>query len=409
MKKMNKYGLLIIMSFTLFQSCSVKDKEEKEQQQSKQIASPAAEKSGEPNLIPGADGNLYLSWIEKKNETAILKFSMWEDSKWSTPETITQGNDWFVNWADYPALAVNKSGDKIAHYLQMSDTGSYTYDIKVVAKKSNDNKWSAPIKLHKDSVNAEHGFVSMLPMEDGSFFLAWLDGRNTVSTETEEHGHDGHGSGGAMTIRTATLSTSLDMSNETELDGRVCDCCQTSATITDKGPVVSYRDRSEEEIRDMSIVRLVNGTWTAPKTIHNDEWNIKGCPVNGPRLVADESNVAVAWFTAAGGVSKVNLAFSHNSGETFSKPIQLNQGKPIGRVAIDMIDSETIFVSWMEGSDVVAAKVANDGNILKRYKLTSSSDSRSSGFPQIALLGDEIMIAWTDSEEKKVKTELISL
>lgn len=405
MRNINKFTLLIVASFALFQSCSVKEAEK--QQQSKQIESPAAEKSEEPNLIAGADGNLYLSWVEKNDQTAILKFSKWEDSKWSSPEIITQGNDWFVNWADYPALAVNKSGDKIAHYLQMSDTGSYTYDIKVVSKKSTDTNWSVPVKLHKDSVNAEHGFVTMLSMDDGSFFLTWLDGRYTVSSGAEEH--DRHGNGVAMTIRTATLSADLGMSNEMELDGRVCDCCQTSATITDKGPVVTYRDRSEKEIRDISIVRLVNGSWTAPKTIHNDNWNIAGCPVNGPRMISSKNNVAVAWFTSPDGASKVNLAFSNSSGETFGEPIQLDQGKAIGRVDIDMIDYQTVFVSWMEGSDVLAAKVANDGNILKRYQLTASSDRRSSGFPQVALVGNEIMIAWTDSEEKQVKTASLAL
>jgi hypothetical protein len=407
MRKMNKFALLIMISFTLIQSCAVKDKEEETQQLTKQITSPAAEKSEEPNLIAGADGNLYLSWVERQDENATLKFSKWVDSKWSSPETIAEGDDWFVNWADYPAMAVNKSGDKIAHYLQMSDTGSYTYDVKVVSKKSNDTKWSEPIKLHRDSVNAEHGFVSMLPMDDGNFFLTWLDGRNTMSADAGEH--EGHGGGGAMTIRAATLSTNLDLSNEVELDGRVCDCCQTSATMTDKGPVVTYRDRSEDEIRDMSIVRLVNGSWTSPETINNDHWNIAGCPVNGPRIVARSNNVAVAWFTSPDGVAKVNLAFSNNSGATFAEPIQLDQGKAIGRVDIDMIDAETIFVSWMEGSDVVAAKVDNEGNILKRYQLTASSESRSSGFPQIALIGNEVMLAWTDSDVKKVKTAVLAL
>ncbi len=409
-KKLSKRGLcsrlpiLIFTSFALLQSCSVKE----EQQQSKQVVSPASKNSAEPNLIEGADGNLYLSWVERSDEKAILKYSKWRNTQWSTPEMIAEGNDWFVNWADYPAMAVNKSGDKIAHYLQMSDTGTYTYDIKVVGKKSGASKWSIPIKLHRDSVNAEHGFVTMIPMDDGHFFLAWLDGRNTASMDMEGHDHSDHG-GGAMTVRSAILSSDLEISEEAELDTRVCDCCQTTAAITSNGPVVGYRDRSEDEVRDMFIVRWVNGVWTAPKAIHNDNWLIEGCPVNGPKSVADGSRLAIAWFTAADDTSKVNLALSTNSGETFGKPIRLDEGEPIGRVDIDMIDSETVLVSWMEGSDIVAAQVSNNGNIIKRYQLTSSSDSRSSGFPQIALTGDQIMLAWTDSEEKMVKTKLISL
>lgn len=394
---------LIACAMVVTFSCSTKEKQE----EAIEVVSPAGENSEEPNLIKGGDDNLYLSWIERKDETAVLQYAKWEDSKWSVPEIIAEGNDWFVNWADYPALAVNKEGDKIAHYLQMSDTGTYTYDIKVVGKKSGSTTWSAPMKLHSDSVSAEHGFVSMLPMDDNRFFLSWLDGRNTVSVES--HGHDDHGSADAMTLRSAFLSSDLEISDETELDNRVCDCCQTTAAITVNGPIVAYRDRSEEEIRDMSVVRMVDGQWTAPMTIHNDGWNIAGCPVNGPRSIADQNNLAIAWFTAAEGVAKVNLSFSKDAGETFSAPVQLDQGNGIGRVDIDMIDSETLFVSWMENDNMVGAKVNSSGDILKRYQLATSSKGRSSGFPQIALMGDKVMIAWTDSEEKQVKVKNVKL
>ena len=393
----------IVLGLLATLSCSTKEA----QKEHIQLASPAGENSEEPNLVKGGDGNLYLSWVERRDEKAILQYAKWEDSKWSAPEIIAEGSDWFVNWADYPAMAVNQAGDKIAHYLQMSDSGTYTYDIKVVGKKSGSSVWSVPIKLHGDSVSAEHGFVSMIPLSDNRFFLTWLDGRNTVSAKPQEH--DEHGSGGAMTVRSAFLSSDLEISNENELDNRACDCCQTTAAITANGPIVAYRDRSEEEIRDMSIVRMVDGKWTTPLTIHNDEWNIAGCPVNGPRAIADQNNLAIAWFTAAQGEAKVNLIQSNDSGETFGAVVKLDEGNAIGRVDIDMIDSETLFVSWMENSNMVGAKVSNSGEILQRYQLATSSKGRSSGFPQIALIGDEVMVAWTDSELKQVKVKTLAL
>lgn len=368
------------------------------------IDSPASEGSAEPNLILGANGILYLTWVEQQEDLALLNYSSWEGSQWSSPESIAKGRDWFVNWADYPAMAVNKQGDLIAHYLQMSDTGSYTYDIKVVGKKSTATSWSTPIKLHRDSVKAEHGFVSMLPMDDGQFFLTWLDGRNTMPMEE----HDGHGSGGAMTIRSATLSPDLELSEEIELDSRVCDCCQTTAAITQDGPVVFYRDRSEEEVRDIYKVRKVNDSWTAPEAIYDDHWVIEGCPVNGPKSTVINDHLAVVWFTAAEGQGKVNFAFSNDSGAHFGNPTPLNQEDAIGRVDIEPIDSTTFFVSWMEGSAIKAAIVNSAGEVLKRYELATSSDGRNSGFPQIAVLENQVMIAWTDAEANRVKTKMLT-
>ena len=103
--------------------------------------------------------------------------------------------------------------------------------------------------------------------------------------------------------------------DEAVLDTRVCDCCQTSAAMTAEGPVVVYRDRSEGELRDISIARLRNGEWSEPRTVFRDGWEISGCPVNGPvDRRRSGRRLAVAWFTAANDMSRVKLAFSDDAG-----------------------------------------------------------------------------------------------
>jgi len=44
------------------------------------IISPTGANSEEPNLVKGLDGNLYMSWIEREGELAILKYAKWEKS-----------------------------------------------------------------------------------------------------------------------------------------------------------------------------------------------------------------------------------------------------------------------------------------------------------------------------------------
>ena len=74
--------------------------------------------------------------------------------------------------------------------------------------------------------------------------------------------------------------------------------------------LVAYRDRSDKEIRDTSVVRFANGEWSAPVTVHADDWEINGCPVNGPVVTATGNAAAVAWFTGAGNTPKTLVAFS---------------------------------------------------------------------------------------------------
>ena len=206
-----------------------------------------------------------------------------------------------------------------------------------------------------------------------------------------------------MTIRGAVVDKAGKKLNEWELDNRVCDCCQTSAANTANGPVVVYRDRSEGEIRDMSIVRFVKGQWTEPKTIFADNWKIEGCPVNGPRIAAEGNNLAVVWFSSPEKNAQVNIVFSSDGGATFSDPVRVDEGKAVGRVDVILIDDRTAMVSWMEGSVIKAAKVHANGKKDPSIVIASSSESRSSGFPQMTKTGDQVIFAWTDDSAKKIK------
>lgn len=372
--------------------------------QVKQIASPASDSCAEPFLFTDKNDMIYLSWIEKKGKHSTLYFATLSNDKWSKPQQIAAGDNWFVNWADYPVISSDGNRNLLAHYLEKSDTAKFTYDVKMVSSNDSGKTWSQSKILNEDNVKAEHGFVSIIPYKDG-FFTAWLDGRKTATGG----GEGGHGHHGEMTLRGAMLDMSGNKINEWELDGRICDCCQTSVAITNDGPVVVYRDRSDEEIRDMSIVRYINGQWSVPKTIHGDNWEIKGCPVNGPNISAIGNNLAVAWFSMQDKKGEVKVIFSNNGGETFGKPIRVDDGNTIGRVDVAMIDSASAFVSWLEGGNIKASKVHATGIKEDPILIGSSSDKRSSGFPQMTKADNRLIFAWTDDKEKTIRVGIVML
>lgn len=357
------------------------------------VDSPAVSNSSLPYLIAGDDGNLYMSWIERGDSNQIaFKFSVLEDEGWSAPELIAEGDNWFVNWADYPMMAVDKDGNKIAHYLAKSSIGTYSYDVNLVLKGQDSTGWSQPIIPHKDGTPTEHGFVTILPNNDDSFSLAWLDGRNTGGGDHSDHGH-----GGAMTLRTAVIDLNGKISQETELDGRVCDCCQTSGVMTYNGPVFVYRDRSVDEVRDMAYVSKNDSIWIEPKLVAMDNWNIAGCPVNGPRMDASDSTIVVAWYTAA--LSRPTLKAAFKTGDDFMAPILIDETSPVGRVDVVMIDEQTAAVSWLDGGDKPAIKyrlVNKTGSMSPVYVVADISQERGSGFPQMEYHENSLFFAWTE-------------
>jgi hypothetical protein len=301
---------------------------------------------------------------------------------------ISRGNNWFVNWADFPVLSVDASG-MVAHWLQISAQGTYDYDIRARFYPQDEASWTEAQTIHTDGVSAEHGFVSMLPTNNGNTLITWLDGRET------KHG----GPLGAMTLRAGIFDKSGTNVKEWELDHRVCDCCQTSSAMTEKGPIVVYRDRSAEEVRDIYAIRLVDGVWTAPLPIHNDNWEIAGCPVNGPSVAAVKERVAVAWFTAKDDTPKIQLVVSSDSGQSFSDPIVVESPNTNGRVGTVILESNEIVVSWMDttdGAKIVLSRYDIKGEFLGSTEVASSSASRRSGFPIIEAVGNSVYVTWTD-------------
>ena len=362
------------------------------------IPSPAAPGSAEPNLTVGPDQTVYLSWLEPLDSGFALKFSSLNGERWGPAGTIRTGKDFFVNWADFPSLEVLRGGQLVAHWLQRTGSNTYAYGVRMATSRDRGRTWSAPIRPHVDSSNTEHGFVSLWREGDG-VGAVWLDGR--------KYDKEGHSPSNEMTLMTATFAPNGAVrSREAVLDARVCDCCQTAAAMTSSGPVIVYRDRSPDEIRDMYVVRREdvgpNRTrrWTAPAAVHADGWKVNYCPVNGPAISADGRRVAVAWFTAASDSPRVKLAFSTDAGASFGAPVRVDQGNPAGRVDVAMLRNGDALVSWIERTrgDTAAVRVRRirtDGRADAPVTIASSSAARASGFPRMALTNAHAVFAWT--------------
>jgi len=344
--------------------------------------------SSEPNLTLSVNNEVILSWVEVNDKEAYLRYSKLNGDHWEDAITIAQGNDWFINWADFPSLVSLKDG-MAAHYLAYMGEDKYAYGVKVVTGNK-DNPWSKTFVPHDDNTPTEHGFVSLLPLSVNEFMIIWLDGRKYAASDTTQPKE--------MTLRSAIYTLDGEKLSEQIIDERTCDCCQTNAILTSKGPVVVYRDRSGMEIRDIYLSRFESGSWTTPHPVHSDEWQIPGCPVNGPAIVSADSALAVSWFTAAKNIPRVYLAFSHDEGTSFEEPIQVDKGNPMGRVDLETADN-FVLVTWMEASgnksSIYTRKVYMNGVKEEPVLVYETENSRAAGFPRMIGLKNEFIFAWT--------------
>ncbi len=368
------------------------------------MTSPAGSNSSVPNFHLGIDGDLYLSWIETGEEdSAVMFYSTIKNGKWTPSIKVAEGCRLLVNWADFPSLSTFGNGSLAAHYLVKTSDESFAYNINLSISNDNGVSWSEPLTPHSDTTVTEHGFVSLLPYGENVLAM-WLDGRNyELIKEGDTSPSD------EMMLRSAVIDGEGKVIEEILIDDRVCSCCQTDAAISSTGPILVYRDRSGREIRDISIVRLVDGKWTKAQSVSQDHWQIAGCPVNGPAIAAQNDLVVVAWFTASNNVPKVKVVFSGNGGEKFDEAILISGANPAGRVDVITLNDNSAMISWLEalGDETVikACLVHRDGSLGESMAVAKTNVSRSSGFPKMSKLGNTVYFAWTEVGEKlTVKT-----
>ncbi|MEX2282280.1 MAG: sialidase family protein [Gemmatimonadota bacterium] len=355
------------------------------------IPSPAGPGSAQPNLGVGTDGRVYMTWLQPADSGHALKLSVLRGTQWSPPVTIRTGRDFFVNWADFPSIQVGERGQLAVHWLQRNGRGTYAYGVRVAQSTDDGKTWSTAVMPHRDTSQTEHGFVAMWREKD-QVGAVWLDGRKFAK--------EGHDASNEMMLVTTMIAGNGKLGPEVRLDERTCDCCQNSAAVTSNGPIVAYRNRSDQEIRDIYVTRRVNGQWTPGVPVHNDNWHIAACPVNGPVVVAAGNRVALAWFTAANDSARVKMAFSDDGGARFGAPVRIDRGSPAGRVDVAWLSDGSALVTWVErtggeNAEVRARRVNRNGRAGSPTTIATSSAARASGFPRMAVTGSDVVFAWT--------------
>jgi len=357
------------------------------------LPSPAGASSSLPSLVRGADGIAYLTWVERREgKEAVLQFAELEEEGWSAPREIVRSEELFLNWADFPSLAALQDGTLLGHWPR-AGSSPHGYSAEYAISVDRGRSWSAPRRLHDDDSDCEHGFVSVAPLAPDAFGAIWLDGRAHVGVE---HGE------GETALYFRRLDATGEAGPERVLDPRVCDCCQTSLVAASEGrALAAYRDRTAEEVRDVSCLALTAEGWSSPESVHEDGWKIPGCPVNGPRLAPGAKWTAAAWYSGAGqAAGDVRVAFRKRGGEDFGFPLDVDDGRPMGRVDVVPAGEDSVFVTWLEVTEGNRAewrvrRVGLDGSRSESEAIADVPAERSSGFMRMVATTGGAVLAWT--------------
>jgi hypothetical protein len=114
------------------------------------LPSPAGPGAGQPFLTPAPfEQGIAMSWLEPRPEgghrlrMATIASNL---ETWSTPVTIAEGDSFFVNWADFPSVALvhgHASETIAAHWLWKVGAGTYAYQVRVAFSEDGGRSWRA--------------------------------------------------------------------------------------------------------------------------------------------------------------------------------------------------------------------------------------------------------------------------
>lgn len=334
------------------------------------------------------------SWLETDGEEPTLKFAERTSTSWTQPVKVASGEDWFITEADTPSVLRLSNGTLVADWMQSSSDEFEASNLRLITSKDNGKTWSKTFLPHHDGTITQHAFATLFELANGNLGLVWLDGRLTVNDR--EHG--------PMTLRYGAYNAQWTQVSDRGIDTKVCDCCTVGVAMTADGPIAVYRNRTDDEVRDIYVTRYENGAWAAGKAVHDDGWLIHACPVNGPAIAARGRNVVVAWFVAKNDQGQAFAAFSNDAGRTWGQPIRLDEAASLGKVDVEMLDDGSAVATWIEfanqRSQLRLRRIEATGAKSAPITIAGAPNTgRVGGVPRMARSGNELVFAWIDTPE----------
>jgi hypothetical protein len=342
---------------------------------------PLDDDSSAANWATAADDSPMLTWLEesKDGDSTSLLYSVMKNGGWSPAVTVAAKRPFFHHPAELPEIVTLPGGMMLAHWIETPEGGDDAEFIYVSASKDG-VKWSAPAVAHKDRGMVQHGLASMVATGPNEASLIWLQALK--------------GENGPVSLMRSVVNGSGALVKEESLDSDVCNCCPTAVVKTARGFLVAYRDHTPADIRDIATVRFEAGKWLPSKIIFADNWKINACPINAASAAANGDNVAVAWYTAADGKARVEMAFSKDGGATFSKPTLVSTGQAYGYSSVVLTEAGAT-VSWLERGEgdarVLVRSIAADGTAGPVTEI-AKGDRHNLGYPRLLHSGGDTWI-----------------
>jgi hypothetical protein len=278
-------------------------------------------------------------------------------------------------------------------------------DIVRMSKSIDGGRTFSPARtIHNATFSGARGWHSAAAGADGTIHVVWLDGR-----EAERRIASMKAAGSAMAgkglppqdVFHAAIAPDGHLT-ETVIARDVCFCCKTAVAVDAKGAVyAAWRHIFPGSMRDIAFASSQNNgkQFTPLVRVAEDNWQLNGCPEDGPSLAVDQSGtIHIAWATLVSGTEKGIFYATSRDGKVFSPRSRVPTPGSInsGHVQLAVTSEGGAALAWdqvVEGVKKVAFTRVSAQGAFERSTVLSGDETASN--PSVVSAGRDVVVAWT--------------
>ncbi len=378
----------------------------------KDLLTPAVSGATAPTLSRAPDGTVWLAWIEPASPGSSLRCASFNPTTDQWNEASTIATKVLPLADDAPALTAGADGRLTAIWSVSSAAPRAHSVLHVATSTDSGHTWTAPAPLTAESDFTSH--ASVVTLADGRVLAAWLDRRGRTQGDR----------GPRLYARVLGATPALDVLLEPLVSEAAAPAL---AAFPDGSAILTYRGRSDGEVRDIHVVRYVLGGWENDHVLNHDEWRVSRGIAESPQLAIAGGRVASAWFTGADSNPRVLVSTSPDAGARFLMPLTVDLGHPVGRPAITLLHDGAALTTWIEGESfernaepagLWLRRVSPDFSLETPVLLAADAIHRIQGQPRVAILRDftgenttaTLLVAYTsNSHAGNLRTLLVTV
>jgi hypothetical protein len=334
--------------------------------------------------------------------------------------TSTPG-DAQVNGEQPPRVALSGDGAAPAIAVVWTAKGESGTTLRTVRSTDGGRTFSASSLVPDTDAPGNRGWEAIGSGPGDRFFTVWLDHRKLAapqeSTLAGAH-HHVHGAttetsapapasdGVAMAQLSQLFVAPLDGSASAQaITGGVCYCCKTAIGASGNRLYLAWRHVYDGNMRDIAFTASSDGgrTFSTPVRVSEDQWQINGCPDDGPSMAIDgKGRVHLVWPTLVSRDGQPVKALFHAvspDGRTFEPREPIPTEGQANHPQLTVNTNGDLVVAWDESGGgsrhIVAAIGTLDGRGHPTFTRVEQDSPQVGSYPVVVPSSEGALMAWT--------------